>query len=103
MGGRAAVEAKYKDALGKHHTVVPAIVEVFGSFDEGLVKLLDGWAKRAKQKTPPGEEPPWAARNFIPFWSQLLSKAAQQGAAREILGRVTEEADARDAARTRRA
>ena len=33
---------------------------------------------------PPGVEPPWSARNFLPYWSQLLSKEAQRGAAIEL-------------------
>ena len=53
----------------------------------------------ARNKTPPGEEPPWSARNFVPYWSQLLSKEAQRGAAVEILNRVYDEAADREAAR----
>ena len=49
------------------------------------------------------EEPPWSARNFIPYWSQLLSKEAQRGAAIEILNRVDGEAADREAARLRSA
>ena len=43
------------------------------------------------------------ARNFIPYWSQLLSKEAQRGAAIEILNRVDGEAADREAARLRSA
>ena len=77
------------------------IFEVFGGFHEGAAGLLNDWAARARGKTPPGEEPPWAARNYVPYWSQLLSKEAQRGAAVEILGRVREEAAAREAVRAR--
>ena len=52
------------------------------------MQLLEDWGRAARSKTPPGEEPPWSARNFIPYWSQLLSKEAQRGAAIEILNRV---------------
>ena len=38
-----------------------------------------------------------SARNYLPYWSQLLSKAAQLGAAEEILTRVREEQAAREA------
>ena len=55
----------------------------------------------ARNKTPPGEEPPWAARNYVPYWSQILSKEVQLGAAEEILSRVREETGARQAARAR--
>ena len=34
-------------------------------------------------------------RHFVPYWSQLASKAAQQGAAREVLNRAREEGYAR--------
>ena len=44
-----------------------------------------------------------SARNFIPYWSQLLSKEAQRGAAIEILNRVDGEAADREAARLRTA
>ena len=74
------------------------IFEVFGGMHPSAVNLLNDWAAKARGKTPPGEEPPWCARNYCPYWSQLLSKAAQLGAAREILGRVDEETRAREAA-----
>ena len=42
--------------------------------------------------------------NFIPYWSQLLSKEeAQRGAAIEVLNRVDGEAADREAARLRSA
>lgn len=41
------------------------------------------------------------ARNYVPYWSQLISAAAQRGAAEEILYRTREEAGAREAARGR--
>ena len=50
---------------------------------------------------PPGEEPPWCARNYVPYWSQIISKEAQRGAADEIIARVREEASAREAMRVR--
>ena len=65
--------------------------------------LLETWSRAARAKTPYGEEPPWSARNYIPYWSQLLSKEAQRGAAIEILNRVDGEAADREAARLRTA
>ncbi len=40
---------------------------------------------------------------YLPYWSQLLSKEAQRGAAIEILNRVDGEAADREAARLRAA
>ena len=74
---------------------VPRLTEV--------LSLLEGWGRAARSKTPPGVEPPWSARNFMPFWSQLLSMQAQRGAAIEILNRVDGEAADREAARLRTA
>ena len=107
MGGnatatRAAMPAKYGPAMRKHCIVIPAIVEVFGGAHANLSDTLSQWSKRAKAKTPPGEDAPWSARNYLPYWSQLISKTAQQGAAREILWRVSEEVATRDAKRERR-
>ena len=65
------------------------------------VDLLNRWASRARGKTPPGEEPPWCARNYVPYWSQIISKEAQRGAAEEIIWRVREETTAREAVRSR--
>ena len=76
-------------------------MECFGGMDASMVELLNDWAARARGKTPPGEEPPWSARNFVPYWKQVLSLEIQRGAAAEILGRVREEAGARNAARAR--
>ena len=101
VGGRQAVKAKYAGALAKGHTITPCIFEVFGGMDRDAVDLLNAWASHARGKTPPGEEPPWCARNFVPYWSQLLSKEAQRGAAEEIIGRVREEATAHEARRAR--
>ena len=66
-----------------------------------VVALLEEWGKAARGKTPPGEDPPWCARNYVPYWSQVLSKAAQRGAAEEILSRVREEGGVREAMRSR--
>ena len=66
-----------------------------------VTELLNEWGKRARGKTPEGEEPPWSARNFVPYWSQIISKEVQRGAAAEILCRVREEASAREIARSR--
>ena len=55
------------------------------------------WARLARGKTPEGEEPPWSARNFVPYWSQVISSAAQRAAAAEILSRVREEVATRNA------
>ena len=68
-----------------------------------FVKLLNDWSAKARGKTPPELEPPWCARNYTPYWTQLLSKAVQRGAAEEILARVTEEGTAREAANSGRA
>ena len=57
----------------------------------------DNWARLARGKTPEGEEPPWSARNFVPYWSQVISSAAQRAAAAEILSRVREEVATRNA------
>ena len=59
------------------------------------VSLLNRWAARARGKTPPGEEPPWCARNYVPYWSQIISAAAQRGVAAEILTCVREETSVR--------
>ena len=101
VGGREAVQAKYVDAIGKGHTVTPCIFEVFGGFNKGAVEVLNRWAARARGKTPPGEEPPWSARNYVPYWSQIISKEAQRGAAEEIISRVREETSVREAERAR--
>ena len=101
VSGREAKPAKYEAAMRANHTVTPCIFEVFGGFEESACDLLNEWAKRARGKTPPGEEPPWSARNFVPYWSQIISKEAQRGAAEEILSRVREESGAREHARAR--
>ena len=85
------------------NTVVPCIFETFGGFEEGVVSLLNDWSKAARAKTPPGQEPPWSARNFIPYWSQLLSREVQLGVADEIIARVHEKAAALEADNDRRA
>ena len=61
-------------------------METFGGLEEDAVELLNDWARLARGQTPPGEEPPWSARNFITYWSQVLSSTAQRAAAAEILG-----------------
>ena len=101
VGGREAVQAKYSDAIRKGHTVTPCIFEVFGGFNKGAVKVLNDWAAHARGKTPPGEEPPWSTRNCVPYWSQIISKEAQRGAAEEIISRVREETSVREAERAR--
>ena len=58
-------------------------------------------ARLARGKTPEGEEPPWSARNFFPYWSQVVSTSAQKAAAAEILSRVREEVATRNAASMR--
>ena len=63
--------------------------------------LLEGWGRSARSKTPPGRGR--LAISFLPYWSQLLSKEAQRGAAIEILNRVDGEAADREAARLRTA
>ena len=79
--------------------------DVFGGAAPEALSLLEGWGRAARSKTPPGVEPPWSAHNFMPYryWSQLLSKEAQRGAAIEILNRVDGEAADREAARLRSA
>ena len=56
-----------------------------------VASLLLTWGSKARGKTPPGEEPPWSARNYVPYWSQIISKEVQRGAAREIVDRVRED------------
>ena len=85
------------------HDVIPCVFEVFGGAAPEVLSQLEGWGRAARSKTPPGVEPPWSARNFMPFWSQLLSMQAQRGAAIEILNRVDGEAADREAARLRAA
>ena len=87
--------AKYAGALEKGHTVVPVIIETFGGMAPDAVSLLNRWAARARGKTPPGEEPPWCARNYVPYWSQIISAAAQRGVAAEIMTCVREETSVR--------
>ena len=101
VGGREAIVAKYIGAQKLHHEVVPMIFETFGGMEGAAVSTLNDWAARARGKTPPGEEPPWCARNYVPYWSQILSKEAQRGAAEEIISRVREETTACEAVRTR--
>ena len=60
--------------------MIPFIMETFGGLEEDAVELLNDWARLARGQTPPGEEPPWSARNFIPYWSQVLTQL--DGAAR---------------------
>ena len=96
-----AVAEKYAPAKTNGHDTIPCVFEVFGGAAPEVVSLLGEWGRAARSKTPPGEEPPWSARNFIPYWSQLLSKEAQRGAAIEILNRVDGEAADREAARLR--
>ena len=86
-----------------HPTLRLRVFEVFGGAAPEVLSLLEGWGRTARSKTPPGVEPPWSARNFLPYRSQLLSKEAQRGAAIEILNRVDGEAADREAARLRSA
>ena len=65
------------------------------------MRVLNDWARLARGKTPEGEEPPWSARNFFPYWSQVVSTSAQKAAAAEILSRVREEVATRNAASMR--
>ena len=65
--------------------------------DREATDLLNMWAAKARGRTPPEVEPPWCARNFVPYWSQILSKTVQLGAAEEIIARVREEGDTREA------
>ena len=92
IGNRAAVPAKYAGAFEKGNTVKPCIFETFGGFESTVVGLLNDLSKAARAKTPPGQEPPWSARNFVPYWSQLLSREVQLGVADEIIARVHEKA-----------
>ena len=63
-----------------------------GGFEGGVVDLLNNLSKAARAKTPPGQEPPWSARHFVPYWSQLLAREVQLGVADEIIARVHEKA-----------
>ena len=101
IGDRAATDAHYHGAIENGHTVELFIVETFGGFEESAVRVLNDWARLARGKTPEGEEPPWSARNFFPYWSQVVSTSAQKAAAAEILSRVREEVAARNAASMR--
>ena len=38
-----------------------------GGFEGSVVSLLNDLSKAARAKTPPGQEPPWPVRNFIPY------------------------------------
>ena len=97
LDGHGDTPAKYAGASAKGHHVVPCIFEVFGGAELDAVAFLERLGKRARGKTPPGEEPPWSARNFVPYYSQLLSKEVQRGVADEILHRAREEIMAREA------
>ena len=101
IGGREGVNAKYVDAIRKGHLVVPIIHETFGGFGPEAADLLMRLAVRARRKTPDGEEPPWAARTFVPYHSQLISAAVQCEAAEEILDRVRMETGVRQGAHER--
>ena len=103
-GLKQKIDAKYAAAKKPGHgcVVKPCILEVFGGFDSELVALLHDWAARARQRAPEdGGDPPWWARNFVPYHSQLISQAAQRGAAAEILSRARQEESARQAWRSR--
>ena len=78
VGGRDAVGAKYADALAKGHQVCAAVFETWGGFSPAVVDLLNDWAAAARGKTPEGQEPPWSARNFVPYWSQILPSSARR-------------------------
>ena len=104
---REEVAAKYAPAKTNGHATIPCVFEVFGGAAPEVVSLLGEWGRAARSKTPPGEEPPWPARNYMPYIfiysgrTQLLCKEAQRGAAIEILNRVDGEVADRDAARLR--
>ena len=101
VAGRAATPAKYAGAIGLGNSVVPCVFETFGGAGDDVLCLLQSWNSSARAKVPPGEEPPWCARNYLPYWSQLLSKEAQRGAAAEILARVSDEVAACESMRAR--
>ena len=92
---RRKIEEKYQDAKRRGHEVLPVVHESFGGFNKVAADLLMYLAMRARRKTPAGEEPPWAARSFVPYHSQLISAAVQCEAAEEILDRVGYETDIR--------
>ena len=73
---REEVAAKYAPAKINGHDVTPCVFEVFGSAASEVMQLLEDWGRAARSKTPPGEEPPWSARNFIP---SILVAAPVQG------------------------
>ena len=90
--------ARTGPSLARHtivHEVLPVVHESFGGFNKVAADLLMYLAMRARRKTPAGEEPPWAARSFVPYHSQLISAAVQCEAAEEILDRVGYETDIR--------
>ena len=80
--GHEEVAAKYAPAKINGHDVTPCVFEVFGSAAPEVLQLLEGWGRAARSKTPPGEEPPWSARNFIPT-CQILNRADGEAADRE--------------------
>ena len=61
--------------------MVAAVFETWGGFSPAVVDLLNDWAAAARGKTPEGQEPPWSARNFVPYWSQILSTTNGRNAA----------------------
>ena len=109
MGARTALRAAQEEREPTQWNRKRGVVTSFGDnstfvmYMHFVLSLLEGWGRTARSKTPPGVEPPWSARNFLPYWSQLLSKEAQRGAAIEILNRVDGEAADREAARLRSA
>ena len=90
-----AVRAGDARAPGRDPAALPVVHESFGGFNKVAADLLMYLAMRARRKTPAGEEPPWAARSFVPYHSQLISAAVQCEAAEEILDRVGYETDIR--------
>ena len=67
-------QTKYAGAFERGNTVVPCIFETFGGFEGSVVHLLNDLSKAARAKTPPGQEPPWSARNHslvVPYIVQL--------------------------------
>ena len=92
---RSEIAEKYAPAKTNGHTVVPCVFEVFGGAVPETTRLLGEWSKAARAATPPGEEPPWCARNYMPYWSQIISAAAQRGVAAEIMTCVREETSVR--------
>eukprot|EP00965_Chrysotila_dentata_P150709 4979340-Pleurochrysis_carterae.AAC.1 len=80
------IEAQYRDALRRGHTVTPLIVEVFGGFAGHARLLLCGLTLRWEARFVPD---PLSATtptsSFMAYHSQSISIALHKAIARQIL------------------